>query len=184
MRFLYFWNESVNTSSNLVLIGMAASGKSTIGRQLAASLGWAFVDTDHLLEAWWGASLQHIADTLGLQNFLRAEAEQILRLQLHRCVIATGGSVVYDERAMQHLIHLGHIIYLHTSFASIARRLRNPDSRGLAIGPGQSLRDLYEERAPLYERYAQTTIVTDGHTPDDVCAEIIHDLTMPTEPLL
>ncbi|NLY41368.1 MAG: shikimate kinase [Desulfovibrionales bacterium] len=167
----------MNPLSNFILIGMAASGKSTIGRQLAASLGWAFVDTDHLLEAWWGAPLQHITDSLGLQNFLQAEAEQILRTSLQRCVIATGGSVIYNERAMQHLITLGHIIYLRTSFTSITKRLRNPGSRGLAIGPGQTLRDLYEERTPLYERYAQTTILTDGRSLDAICTELIHILT-------
>ena len=164
------------TDENIILIGMAAAGKSTLGRRLAKRLKWAFVDTDLLMEAWWGAPLQKIRDHLGLEPFVRAEAEQILRLHLRQCVIETGGSVVYSEPAMVHLQSQGRIVYIESSFASIAGRLTNPLSRGLAIGPGQTLKDLYDERAPLYARFAQLTVNTDGESPDQSCSAIIRGL--------
>lgn len=162
---------------NIILIGMAAAGKSTLGRRLSKRLGWAFVDTDLLLEAWWGAPLQDIKDHLGLDDFMRAEAEQILRLHLRRSVIATGGSVVYSEAAMGHLKGQGRIVYIESSFETIARRLTNPLSRGLAIGPDQTLKDLYLERAPLYARFAQLTVSTDQASPDQSCSAIIEGLS-------
>ncbi len=157
---------------NIILIGMAASGKSTIGKELAKRLGLAFVDTDALIEAWWGAPLQDVVDHLGQEAFVRAEADQITRLFVECCVIATGGSVVYSEAAMDHLASLGHIVHLWASFDSIAKRLRNPLSRGLAIGPGQSIEELYAERSPLYARFAQLTVDTDMLTPEETCARI------------
>lgn len=158
--------------ANIILIGMAAAGKSTIGRRLAARLDRPFVDTDQLMEAWWGAPLQQIRDSLGLAAFMQAEADQILRTQLKHCVIATGGSVVYSEQAMAHLASLGRIVYLSSSFPTIAQRLTNPGSRGLAMRPGQTLRELYDERAPLYARYAQLTVDTEAD-PDHICSAII-----------
>ena len=166
---------------NIILIGMAAAGKSTVGRKLARELGWAFVDTDLLLEAWWGAPLQAISDHLGRDAFVQAEAAQIMRLNLRLCVIATGGSVVYSEAAMAHLQGMGNIVYLESSFESIAGRLTNPESRGLAISPGQTIKDLYDERAPLYARYAQVRVRTDGQDPDQTCAAIIQALSGNTE---
>ncbi len=152
---------------------MAAAGKSTIGRRLAKHLRWAFVDTDLLMEAWWGAPLQHIRDSLGLTAFLQAEADQILRLNLRQCVVGTGGSVVYSEAAMAHLADLGVIVHLKSSFTSIARRLTNPASRGLAMGPNQTLRELYDERAPLYARFAQVTVNTDSTDMNQICSSIV-----------
>jgi shikimate kinase len=166
---------------NIILIGMAAAGKTTVGRRLAARLDWAFVDTDLLMEAWWGAPLQKVKDHLGLEAFVRAEAEQVRRIFLKRCVIATGGSVVYSEEAMAHLASLGRIVYLESSFEDISRRLTNPLSRGLAIGPGQTLRDLYDERAPLYARFAQVRVRTDGAGPEQTCAAIVQALSGTTE---
>jgi len=162
---------------NIILIGMAAAGKSTLGKRLSKRLGWAFVDTDLLLEAWWGAPLQNIKDHLGLHAFMQAEAEQILRLHLRRSIIATGGSVVYSEAAMAHLKNQGCIVYTHSSYDTIARRLTNPLSRGLAIGPGQTLKDLYDERAPLYARSAQLTVSTDQAAPDQSSSAIIEGLS-------
>ena len=161
---------------NIILIGMAAAGKSTVGRRLARRLGWAFVDTDQLMEAWWGAPLQAIRDRLGLEDFLRAEAEQIRRTFLKKSVIATGGSVVYSEAAMEHLASLGRIVSLESSWEDISRRLTNPQSRGLAIAPGQTLKDLYDERAPLYARYGQVRVPTDGMGPDQTCTANIQAL--------
>ena len=161
---------------NIILIGMAAAGKSTVGRRLARRLDWAFVDTDQLMEAWWGAPLQSISDRLGRDAFVQAEAEQIKRTFLKQCVIATGGSVVYSAEAMEHLQSIGRVVYLESSWADISRRLTNPHSRGLAIAPGQTLKDLYDERAPLYARYGQVRVPTDGMGPDQTCTAIIQAL--------
>jgi shikimate kinase len=177
MLGLHFLPDQTMNYDNIILIGMAAAGKSTLGKRLARRLGWAFVDTDLLLEAWWGAPLQNIKDHLGLHAFMQAEAEQILRLHLKRSVIATGGSVVYSEAAMAHLKGLGCIVYTEASYDTIAGRLTNPLSRGLAIGPGQTVKDLYDERAPLYARFAQLTVSTDKTSPDQSCSAIIDGLS-------
>jgi shikimate kinase len=152
-----------------------------LGKRLSRLTGWAFVDTDLLLEAWWGAPLQQIRDYLGLETFVQVEAQQIQRLYLRQCVIATGGSVVYSEVAMTHLQDQGRIVYIQASYKNIARRLTNPASRGLAIGPGQTIRDLYLERAPLYARYAQLTVNTDQATPDQSCSAVIEGLSCITQ---
>lgn len=167
---------------NIILIGMAAAGKSTIGKCLAHSLDLPFVDTDLLMEAWWGAPLQVIRDFLGLEAFLRAETEQVLRLRLAYCVIATGGSVVYSDEAMTWLRGMGSVVYLRASFETIARRLGNPDSRGLAVRPGQSIRDLYDERAPLYSRYAHLTVDADAGDPAAISSAVINALAQRKDP--
>lgn len=163
-------------TNNIILIGMAAVGKSTIGKHLAAKLDRPFVDTDLLMEAWWGAPLQSIRDFLGLSAFLQAEEEQVLRLRLAGCVIATGGSVIYSEDAMDHLHKMGSVVYLRSSFETIAKRLTNADSRGLALRAGQSIQDLFEERAPLYARHATFTVDADTADPDQISSAIIHGL--------
>jgi shikimate kinase len=163
--------------TSIVLIGMAAAGKTTVARALAALSGWAMVDTDALLEAWWGVPLQAIRDHLGLEGFLDAEAEGILRLSVRRAIIATGGSVVYREKAMRHLAQNGWIVHVDASLAAIAHRLHNAASRGLAMRPGQSVADLYAERAPLYARWAQFRMSTDTVSPETAAAAIWEHFT-------
>lgn len=166
----------MHPTPNIILIGMPASGKSTIATLLAQRLGIGVVDTDALLEAWWGAPLQAIVNHLGPKAFIQAEAEQISRLMVERCVIATGGSVVYSAPAMQHLSTLGYLVYLQASVATISKRLGNPLSRGLVIGPGQDLQELYNERTPLYAQYAQLTVPTDSRLPEKVCTILEQEL--------
>jgi shikimate kinase len=120
---------------------MPGSGKSTLASGLAERLGWAFLDTDHLMEAWYGLPLE-------------AEEETLVSLDVNRCVIATGGSAVYSSRAMQALKSSGVVIYLQADYATISRRISRHPERGLVMQPGQSLFDLYLERRELYERYA------------------------------
>lgn len=157
---------------NLILIGMAASGKSTVGKCLAARLAWRFVDTDRIIlerhpEA---ASLQALRDGLGLDAFLDTEAAAVCSLAGEEQVIATGGSVIYRPQAVSHLRDLGQVIYLHADFSTIKRRLNNPLSRGLAIRPGQTLRQLYDERAPLYSAAAHQHIDANGDADDTALA--------------
>jgi shikimate kinase len=142
------------TEPCISLIGMAGAGKTTIGRALAKRLGWAHLDTDSLLEAYWGCVLQELVDGLGLEEFLRAEEKLVSELWLRRTVISTGGSVIYSPAAIQRLKSLGAVVYLQASVATICARVEGGQGRGLARRPGQSLEQLYEEREPLYRAAA------------------------------
>lgn len=140
------------------IIGMAGAGKSTVGKSLARVLGWAFADSDHIIEAVYGASLQSITEAVDKEGFLDIEEAVIGSLQLKRCVLATGGSVVYREAAMRHLADLGPIVHLEAPLPVVEERIaRNPD-RGLAIAPGQTIGDLFREREALYRRYAAFSV--------------------------
>ncbi len=142
----------------ITFIGMAASGKSSHGRELAKLLDWAHVDTDHLIEAMYGARLQNVADALSKEEFLDMESSVIRHINLKRCVLSTGGSVVYRHEAMLFLAALGPIIHLAVPLPIILERIARKPDRGLAIAPGQTIEDLYNERRLLYEKYATHTI--------------------------
>ena len=148
--------------SNIVLIGMPGCGKSTVGVLLAKALGMAFLDTDIVLQAKEGALLQSLLDAIGIDAFLRREEEAILTVDAQSTVIATGGSVVYEQRAMRHLHERGKVVYLALPYEEIERRLSNLATRGVALRPGQTLRALYDERVPLYEKEADVTFEAEG----------------------
>ncbi|MDZ7762017.1 MAG: homoserine kinase [Desulfovermiculus sp.] len=152
------WN-SVNGLC-LIFIGMPGAGKSTLASALARRIGWACLDTDHLMEAWYGLPLETLGQTLGREGFLLAEEKTLLSLDVNRCVIATGGSVVYSPRAMQALKRNGVIIYLQADYPTIAQRVDQHPERGLIMQSGQSLHDIYLERQTLYERYAELVVST------------------------
>ena len=158
--------------ANLILIGMPGAGKSTIGVLVAQYAHLGFLDTDLLLQAREGRSLQEIVDQEGYLGMRAAEERLILSLDCQNHVIATGGSVVYSEAAMQHLGSLGQIIFLHLPLEELLPRLTDLDTRGLVRRPGQSLADLYAERLPLYRRYAHLTIDCQGLTPEQVARVI------------
>ena len=144
---------------NIVLIGMPACGKSTIGVLLAKSLGFTFTDTDLIIQQREGRLLQEIIDSDGLDAFCIAEERAILSVTAGSdTVIATGGSVVYGAKAMEHYRRIGSVVYLSLPFEELARRLHDIRGRGVALRDGQTLYDLYQERAPLYEKYADVTI--------------------------
>ncbi len=156
----------------LIFIGMPGSGKSTLGRKISLRTGYAWVDTDYLLQAWWGMPLQSIFDHLGFEGFITAESELVRSINLYRTVISTGGSVVYKAGAMEHLGDLGRIVYLRAGLKTIARRIENIGSRGLAVNHGYDLKDVFRERLPLYERYAEMTLDTDQMSVQD-CVEAV-----------
>lgn len=157
---------------NISLIGMAGAGKSTVGGALAQELGWAFIDSDHLIEAAYGARLQDITDALGKEAFLDTEARVICAIKANRTVIATGGSVIYRADAMRHLAELGPVVFLDVPFALIEERVsRNPE-RGIAMNPGEKLEDIFNERLALYTRYADLHCPAEGKNPTQ-CAQWI-----------
>ena len=143
---------------NIVLIGMPGAGKSTMGVILAKTLGRNFIDTDIVAQETTGRLLQEIIDEEGTDAFLKTEEKTILSLHFHHAVIATGGSVVFSEKAMEHLKKEGVILYLKISFEEMERRLKNITTRGIVLVAGQSLHEMYNQRVSLYEKYADITI--------------------------
>ncbi len=154
--------------TNLVLVGMPASGKSTVGVILAKLIGYDFIDTDILIQRAEKKRLSEIIRESGVDGFLEVEARVCASVEADHCVIATGGSVIYSEEAMKHLGKIGHIMYLKTDFETIRKRLGNIRQRGVALREGQTLRDLYEERVVLYEKYADTVVEEEGDVEDVV----------------
>jgi len=143
---------------NIVIIGMPGAGKSTMGVILAKTLGRNFIDTDIVAQENTGRLLQEIIDDEGTDAFLKTEERTILSLQCRNAVIATGGSVVFSEKAMEHLKKDGIIVYIRISFEEMVRRLNNITTRGIVLVAGQSLREMYDQRVPLYEKYSNITI--------------------------
>lgn len=163
-------------SQGIVLIGMPAAGKSTIGKLLAKLLGCEFVDSDHCIEQQQGASLQAIVDSEGYTAFKQIEEQVLLGINPDNCVLATGGSVVYSDVAMQHLAARAHIVYLNVQAETLLGRLANADQRGLARKPGQSFESLLAERLPLYQRYAEISINTEGLSAQETAEKIAERL--------
>ncbi|KAF0095070.1 MAG: shikimate kinase [Puniceicoccaceae bacterium 5H] len=158
---------------NLVLIGMAGAGKSTVGVLLARELGFDFLDTDiEIQNRHGGRVLQEIVDEVGSDQLLEIESEVCQTLETDRTVIATGGSVVYRDAAMKHLHTLGPIVWLRVPLPEIERRIAAFPQRGLAIKPGQTIADLFAEREPLYSHYADWEIDCDTEHIEQVVAEI------------
>lgn len=143
---------------NIILIGMPGAGKSTVGVVLAKKLGYAFVDSDLVIQSREGKLLHEIIEEQGIEGFWAVEEEANASIDAHRTVIATGGSVVYGRRAMEHLKQIGVVVYLKLSCAAIADRLGDLSERGVTLKEGQGLAELYAERVPMYEQYADVTM--------------------------
>lgn len=158
--------------TNITLIGMPASGKSTVGVLLAKRLGFSFVDVDIVIQEKTGRLLKEIIAQEGTEGFLRIEDRINQELDVRRSVIAPGGSVIYGEQAMAHLKEISTVVYLRLSYQSVRRRLGNLKDRGVALKDGMTLRDLYNERIPLYERYADITVDETGKTPGQTVDEL------------
>ncbi len=158
---------------NIVLIGMPACGKSVTGVVLAKALKMKFIDTDLMIQERAGKSLQEIIDVDGIEKFKETEREVLNSLNAENAVIATGGSAVYYGDAMKHLGKNSVILYIKIGLSDVKRRLRNIKTRGVAMGKGQSLEDLYRERTPLYERYADITVTSNRYSMEKTVAEMI-----------
>lgn len=162
---------------NITLIGMPGSGKSTVGVLLAKVLGYNFLDVDLLIQQREGALLQEILNGRGTERFLDAEAAAICSVDCPvPTVIAPGGSAVCRARAMEHLKQLGTVVYLRLSYNDLEGRIHNLGSRGIAMEPGQTLRDIYDYRAPLYEAYADRVADVGGSTLEQALAAVLRTL--------
>lgn len=159
--------------NGITLIGMPASGKSTVGVILAKVLGTAFLDTDLLIQTQSGARLSELIDRYGPEGFKQLEERVILEMNLPvPAVIATGGSAVYGDRAMARLREQSTVVYLSVAYDTLVARLQNIRQRGVVLSEGQTLRMLYEERVPLYERYADVTVEEQGKSAEDIVSEL------------
>ena len=147
---------------NIILIGMPGCGKSTVGVVLAKKLGYGFIDSDLRIQEREKRLLSQIIEEEGLERFNQIEEEVNASLEAERSVIATGGSVVYGPRAMAHLASMGTIVYLKLPYREIEERLGDLRERGVSVRKDQTLWDLYRERVPLYEKYAEIIVDGDG----------------------
>lgn len=150
--------------NNVVLIGMPGCGKSTVGVILAKILGYSFLDSDLLIQEKEGRLLSEIIEQDGLEGFNELENRINASINVNCSVIATGGSVVYGKEAMEHLKKIGTVVYIRLPYEEIANRLGDLTKRGVSIKEGQTLLDLYNERVPLYEKYADIIFDENGRT--------------------
>jgi shikimate kinase len=160
------------TKTNVVLIGMAGAGKSTVGVVLAKRLGLDFLDTDVLIQARQGRRLQEIIDTEGLAAFRQIEETTLLSLSCRRTVIATGGSAIYSEAGMAALKTYGTIVFLDTPLEELLLRIRDMDTRGMVIDPGETFPDLFARRLPLYRQWAELIVDGRGKSVEELAADI------------
>lgn len=161
---------------NIILIGMPAVGKSTVGVVAAKRLGYEFIDTDLLIQKQEDKLLCEIIEEKGTEGFLEVENQVNRDVDVTHAVIAPGGSVVYCEEAMEHYKKIGTVVYLQVSFETIDKRLKNAKNRGVVLKEGQTLKDLYDEREVLFEKYADITISEDGLNQDETIERVLEIL--------
>ncbi|HEY8499104.1 MAG TPA: shikimate kinase [Clostridia bacterium] len=153
---------------NIVLIGMPGAGKSTIGVLLAKTINCRFIDTDLIIQRKYGKLLKDIIAERGIDEFLSIEEREIISLDVNQSVIATGGSIVLKEKAMDHLKRIGTVVYLEAPYPELEKRIKNITTRGIVMKENQTLYDVYKERTPLYEKYAEITVCCSGKTMEQI----------------
>lgn len=158
---------------NIIFIGMPASGKSTIGVVAAKRLGYEFLDTDLLIQKQEKRLLKDIIAQDGIDGFLAIEDKVNAGVNVNHTIIAPGGSVIYCENAMRHFKKIGTIVYLNASYQTISERIGDAERRGVVLREGQTLRQLYEERRALFEKYADITIYEDGLTLEETIGKVM-----------
>lgn len=161
---------------NIVLIGMPGAGKSTVGVILAKVLGYRFIDSDLLIQEQEKCLLKDIIERDGLEGLLRVEEQVNSEINVEESVIATGGSVIYGPKAMEHLRKIGTVVYIQLSYETINARLDNIRQRGVVFQEGQTLKDLYEERCPLYEKYAHIIVNAETLGMEEVMEKIAREV--------
>lgn len=161
---------------NIIFIGMPASGKSTIGVVVAKHLGYDFIDSDLLIQKQEKRLLKDIIADVGNEGFLAIENQVNCDIKAERAVISPGGSIVYCQEAMEHFKEIGTIIYLKVSFETINERISNAKNRGVVLKEGQTLKDLYDERTCLFEKYADCIISEDGLSLEETIDKVLESL--------
>ena len=147
----------------ITFVGMPGCGKSCMGRAMSGKLKMKLIDSDKLIEKRCGKKLQELIDELGVVEFRRIEEEVLMSIEGDNMIISTGGSAIYSDAGMKHLKELGKVFYLFCSYETMRERLGDFSKRGIVVKPGQTMKDLYDERAPLYKKYADVTILCDGN---------------------
>jgi shikimate kinase len=161
----------------MTLIGMPGSGKSAVGRIIASNLGWEFIDTDKLLEERHGMPLQALIDKMGDEAFRRLEEEAVLGLPFQeQIVISTGGSVIYSEAAMRHLLQISNVVFLDASLDAIKSHIAAEAPRGIIGMKHGSLEELYQARLPLYRYFATVSVKLDTETPEEAAEKVVSEL--------
>lgn len=158
---------------NLIFIGMPAVGKSTVGIVVAKQLGKRFVDSDLLIQEQEGKLLREIIAEVGTEEFLKIENQVNREIDVINSVISPGGSVIYCKEAMEHFKEIGTIVYLKASYGTIKRRIRDPKKRGVVLREGQTLKDLYDERTRLFEKYADIVVSEDGYLLEQTIGNVL-----------
>lgn len=159
---------------NIVLIGMPGAGKSTVGVLLAKALSYDFMDTDLIIQKKTGKKLYETIKEQGMDEFLVIENDAIKEIDTDKTIIATGGSAIFGKEAMAHLSKIATIVYIKLSCEEILRRVKNIKTRGIAMKAGKTLEDVYYERIPLYEKYADIVVECDNMTIEDSVESIMH----------
>lgn len=161
---------------NIVLIGMPGVGKSTVGVILAKVLRYQFLDADLLIQEQEGKLLKDIIAEVGTDGFIEVENRVNASIDCKRAIIATGGSVIYGAEAMEHLKEIGTVVYLEVPYSTIEKRLSDIKGRGVVLKDGQTLYDLYMERTPLYEKYADVTVLEEGLNVEETVELLVNKL--------
>ena len=162
--------------NNIILIGMPSAGKSTVGVVLAKALGYGFIDTDLIIQQQQGEKLYKIIEQKGIDEFLKIENDCVASLEAENSVVATGGSVIFGNEAMQNLKRLGTVVYLETDEDEIERRLKNIKTRGVVMAENETVADIYKKRVPLYEKYADITVRTSNNRIETTVETIIKSI--------
>lgn len=161
---------------NIVLIGMPGVGKSTVGVILAKMIGYQFIDADLLIQKQEGKLLHEIIAEKGTDGFIEIEERVNASIEASHTIIATGGSVVYGKKAMEHLSRIGTVVYLKVPYDTLEKRLEDIKGRGVVLKEGQTLRILYDERTPLYEKYADIEISEDDLNVEQTVEKLLERL--------
>lgn len=167
----------MENKKNIALIGMPAVGKSTVGVLLAKKIGFDFMDTDIVIQAKEQKTLAQIIACHGMERFLEIEKQHLMEIDCKSHVIATGGSVIYKDEAMDHLAKTCVKVYLSVELDILKTRLSDVITRGVAMAPGKSIDDLYAERTPLYAAWADLTIPCSRMAPEQVASAVVQSLS-------
>nr|WP_315102153.1 shikimate kinase [uncultured Catonella sp.] len=162
--------------NNITLIGMPGAGKSTVGVVLAKVMGYRFVDSDLVIQEKTGKLLSEIIAERGTEGFLQIEDEINAELDCKKSIIATGGSAVYCKNAMAHLKEISTVVYIKLPYEKVKKRLGSLKDRGVALKEGQTLKNLYEERCPLYEKYADIVVEADTTSVENCMRKIVEEI--------